>query len=73
MMTRVLLQILAQVRPAASNAHHDALAVLAYEADEELDGCFARGAGEVVEFNFWVAACGPRAGFGLAVSGGEQK
>jgi len=72
-MTCVFLEILAEICPAATDADHDSLAVLADETYEELDGCFAGGAGEVVEFDLWVAAlwAGTRRSFAECWGEGE--
>ena len=51
---RVFLEVLAQVRPAAADAHHDAFAGLADQADVELDGDFFARLVEMVELNFGV-------------------
>jgi hypothetical protein len=55
-MSGVLLEILAEICPATADADHDALTVLAYTADEELDRRFAVGAREVVNLDLLVAA-----------------
>lgn len=72
-MARILLQIFAEICPTASDTHHDSFAVFAYEPDEELDGRFACGAGEMVELDLRVAALRAWSGGGLAKSGSEGK
>ena len=55
-MASVLLEIFAQVCPAAANPHHDAFAVFAHAADEQLDRRLAIRPGEVIQLDFLVAS-----------------
>ena len=66
----VVLQVLAKISPPATNAYHDALAVLAHAADKELDGRLTRRPREVVHLDVLLGALRARPRV-LSVSGGQ--
>jgi hypothetical protein len=54
-MAGVFFEVFAKIGPSAPNTNHYSLPVLADQTDEELDGSFASGAREVVDFYFGVS------------------
>ena len=58
-MAGVFFEVFAKIGPSPSNTNHYSLPVLTDQTDEELDGSFASGTREVVDFYFGVSASWP--------------